>query len=173
MAEVLCAAQMKELIGEKSNSRMDGHLKDVKHQQKHIFKMMKDCPSRVDPIPQNSFTISSSQKLLVDIKQNAEEVEKKLSKTLRRSNSSLRNSLEVKEDKLYKDLTCDQRDAADYFLNKIRTFGDSDQLLMLHGQPGSGKSFFIERVRHNTNLRLKICASSGIAGMSLGGSNFC
>ena len=171
VAELLCAAQMKELIGEKSNSRMDGHLKDVKHQQKHIFKMMKDCPSRVDPIPQNSFTISSSQKLLVDIKQNAEEVEKKLSKTLRRSNSSLRNSLEVKEDKLYKDLTCDQRDAADYFLNKIRTFGDSDQLLMLlHGQPGSGKSFFIERVRDNTNLRLKICASSGIAGMSLGGS---
>ena len=30
--EVLCAAQMKVLLGEKSNTKMDGHLKDVKIQ---------------------------------------------------------------------------------------------------------------------------------------------
>ena len=65
----------------------------------------------------------------------------------------------------------DQIDAGDYLLSKIRTLGDTDQLLMLlHGQPGSGKTFFIERVRDYTNIRMKICASSGIAGMSLGGT---
>ena len=171
VAEILCAAQMQELLGEKSNSRMECHLKDVKNQQKKLFDMMKDVPSKTDPIPQHSFTISSSKKLLADIKQNAEELEKKLSKTLRRSNSSIRSTLEVEEEKLYEGLTSDQRDAADYLLNKIRTLEDSDQLLMLlHGQPGSGKSFFSERVRDNTNLRLKITASSGLAGMSLGGT---
>ena len=152
VAEILCAAQMQELLGEKSNSRMDGHLKDVKHQQTKLFDMMKRAPSKVDPIPQNRFTISSSEKLLADIKQNVEELEKKLSKTFRRSNSSIGISLKVDEEKLYDSLTRDQRTAADYFLSKIRTLGDSDQLLMLlHGQPGSGKSFFIERVRDNTN----------------------
>ena len=157
VTEVLCAAQMQALLGEKSNSRMMCHLKDVKKQQKYLFDIMKGVPSKTDPIAQHSFTISSSQKLLADIKQNAAEQQKKLSKISKRSNSSIGSILEVEEDKLYQGLTCDQRDAADYLLNKIGTLEDSDQLLMLlHGQPGSGKSFFIERVRDNTNLRLKI-----------------
>ena len=42
--------------------------------------------------------------------------------------------------------------------------------MLLHGQPGSGKTFFVERVRDHTNLRMKITASSGLAGMSLGGT---
>lgn len=41
--------------------------------------------------------------------------------------------------------------------------------MLLHGQPGSGKTFFIERIRDHTNLRMKITASSGIAAVSLGG----
>ena len=56
VAEVLCAAQMKELLGEKSNSRMEGHLKDVKNQQKELFNMMKGAPSKVRPIPENIFS---------------------------------------------------------------------------------------------------------------------
>ena len=65
----------------------------------------------------------------------------------------------------------DQRYAGDYFLNKVRSLVDDDQLLMLlHGQPGSGKTFFVERIRDHTNLRMKITASSGLAGMTLGGS---
>ena len=72
---------------------------------------------------------------------------------------------------MYAGLTSDQRDAGDYFLTKVRSRADDDQLLMLlHGQPGSGKTFFIERIRDYTNLRMKITASSGLAGMSLGGT---
>ena len=125
----------------------------------------------MDPIPENTFTVSSSQKLLADIKENFEKLEKKFSKALRRSNFDIRNSMEVEEDKFYAGFTSDQKDAGEYFLNKIRTLGDADQLLMLlHGQPGSGKTFFIERVRDHTNLQMKITASSGLAGMSLGGT---
>ena len=162
---------MKDLLGEKSNSRMDGHLKDVKSQQKKLFDMMKGIHSRADPIPEKTFTVLSSQKLLVAIKQKVEEMEKKFSKTLRRSNTNIRKNLVVEEDKFFDGLLPDQRNAGDYFIGKIRTMGNAEQLLMLlHGQPGSGKSFFIERIRDHTNLRMKITASSGLAGMSLGGT---
>ena len=171
VSDILCAAQMKDLLGEKSNTRMDCHLKDVRTQQKKLFGMMEDSFSKVHPRPESNFTVSSARKLLADIKQNVAELEKKLSKAVRRSNSDLRKSFEVEEDNFFKGLLPDQRIAGDYFLSKIRTLGNADQLLMLlHGQPGSGKSFFIERIRDYTNLRMKICASSGIAGMSLGGS---
>ena len=171
VADILCAAQMKDLLGEKANTRMDCHLKDVRTQQRKLFDLMEDSSSEVHPISESNFTVSSARKLLEDIKQNIAELEKNLSKTVRRSNSDLRQSFEVKEDKFYENLLPDQRIAGDYFLSKIRTLGNADQLLMLlHGQPGSGKSFFIERIRDYTNLRMKICASSGIAGMSLGGS---
>ena len=47
--------------------------------------------------------------------------------------------MKVGEEKFYAGFTSDQRDAGDFFLNKIRNLGDADQLLMLlHGQPGSG-----------------------------------
>ena len=171
VAEILCAAQIKDLLGVKSNTRMDYHLDDVRTQQKKLFQMMKGGPLKSDAIPENNFTVVSSQKLLDDIKQNFKDLEKKLSKFLRRSNSTIRNSLRVEEEKFYKDLLPDQRDAGDYFFHKIRQLGDVDQLLMLlHGQPGSGKTFFIERIRDHTNLRMKITASSGLAVMSLGGS---
>ena len=169
--DILCAAQMKALVGKKSNSRMDCHLKDVKVQQRKLFHMMKGTPSKVNAIPPKNFTVSSSKKLLDDIKHNVAKKEKKLSKRLRRSNKHLRSSLKVEEEKFYAGLLPDQIDAGDYFLNRIRLLGDSEQLLMLlHGQPGSGKSFFIERIRDHTNLQMKITASSGLAGMSLGGT---
>ena len=174
VADVLCAAQMANLIGEKSNTRMDAHLKDVKAQHRNIFDIiegLEGAPSTMDPVPENTYTVSSSQKLLAQIKKNVDEQEIKTAKSLRRSNLSLRNSLEVKEKQFYAGLTSDQRDAGDFFLTKLRGLDDGDQLLMLlHGQPGSGKTFFIERIRDYTNLRMKITASSGLAGMSLGGS---
>ena len=149
-------------------------MKDVNVQQRKIFDIiegLQGTTSIVDPIPENTHTVSSSQKLLAQIKRKVEEQEKKTSKTLRRSNLSLRNSLKVNEKHFYAGLTSDQRDAGDFFLNKIRSLEDDDQLLMLlHGQPGSGKTFFIERIRDYTNLQMEITASFGLARMSLGGS---
>ena len=171
VSEILCAAQLKRLLGEKSNTRMDCHLKDVKKQQRKLFGMMDSYTSKVERIPKTTLTISSSQKLLDDIKNNLKELEKKFSRRLKRSNSNLRKTFRVDEENFYKDFLSDQRVAGHFFLKKIRTLSDDDQLLMLlHGQPGSGKTFFVERVRDYTNLRMRITASSGIAGMSLGGT---
>ena len=47
VAEILCAAQIKDLLGEKSNTRMDGHLKDVKTQQRKLFDIMDDYAPKV------------------------------------------------------------------------------------------------------------------------------
>ena len=169
--EIICAAQIKKLLGEKSNTRMDGHLKDVKIQQNKLFDIMGDHTSEVKPLPENTFSTSSCEKLLANIKKNAKKLEKKRLKMSRRSNSNLRKSFDVDEEKFFKGFLPDQRAAGDYFLKKIRTLTKDDQLIMLlHGQPGSGKTFFVERIRDYTNLRMKITASSGIAGMSLGGT---
>ena len=77
----------------------------------------------------------------------------------------------LSEEKFYDGFLDDQREAGDYFLIKFRNLAGDDQLLMLmHGQPGSGKTFFVERVRDHRNLRMKIIASSGLAGIGLGGT---
>ena len=48
---------------------------------------------------------------------------------------------------------------------------DNEQLLMmLHGAPGTGKTFLIERLRDTTDINMRITATSGIAAMSLKGS---
>ena len=147
MWQKFCAAQLKILLGEKSNTRMDGHLKDVKIQQRKLFDIMGDHPSSAKPLPDNTFTTSSCKKLLATIEKNAEKLEKKRLKMSRRSNSNLRKSFDVDEEKFYQGFLSDQRVAGDYFLKKIRTLNDDDQLLMLlHGQPGSGKKFFVERI---------------------------
>ena len=147
VAEILCAAQMKKLLGEKSNTRMEGHLEDVKIQQRKLFDIIGDYTPQVKPLPEKTFSNSSCEKLLANIKKKAKKLEKKRSKMSRRCNSDLRKSFHVDEEKFYKGFLSDQKAAGDYFLKKIRTLTDDDQLLMLlHGQPGSGKTFFVERV---------------------------
>ena len=121
VVEILCAAQMKNLLGEKSNTRMDGHLKDVKIQQRKLFDIMGDRPSNAKPIPENTFTTSSCERLLANIEKNAEKLEKKRLKMSRRSNSDLCKSFDVDKEKFFKGFLPDQRAAGEYFLKKIRT----------------------------------------------------
>ena len=65
----------------------------------------------------------------------------------------------------------DQVDAGRYLLSKLNKRYNHKQLLMLlHGSPGTGKSFFIKRIKDCTCVKLKITATSGIAAMSLNGS---
>ena len=52
MTDIVCAAQMKDLIGEKSNTRMDGHLKDVRITQWKLFDIIKGITSKVEPVPE-------------------------------------------------------------------------------------------------------------------------
>ena len=56
-------------------------------------------------------------------------------------------------------------------MSKLSKRSHNDQLLMLlHGSPGTGKSFFIKRINNCTDVKLQITATSGIAAMNLNGS---
>ena len=64
-----------------------------------------------------------------------------------------------------------QREAGEYILHMLNKETHNNQLFMLlHGPPGTGKSFLINRLRECTNVDLRITATSGIAGMSLKGT---
>ena len=64
-----------------------------------------------------------------------------------------------------------QIEAAEYMMHKLDKDLDNEQLLMmLHGAPGTGKTFLIERLRDTTDINMRITATSGIAAMSLKGS---
>ena len=66
--------------------------------------------------------------------------------------------------------TDSQKIAADYMLDKLDKSSHNEQLLMLlHGPPGTGKTFLIERLQKVTNIKMRITATSGVAAMSLMG----
>ena len=68
-------------------------------------------------------------------------------------------------------MTKDQKDAGEFMLKKLDKSEQNDQLLMLlHGPPGTGKTFLIERLRKMTNVKMRITATSGVAAMSLHGT---
>ena len=70
-----------------------------------------------------------------------------------------------------KDLNKGQKDAAEYIIQKLDKDLDNQQLLMmLHGAPGTGKTFLIERLRDTTDINMRITATSGIAAMSFKGA---
>ena len=64
-----------------------------------------------------------------------------------------------------------QKEAGEYILDMLNKEAHNDQLLMLlHGPPGTGKSFLINRLQECTNVDLRVTATSGIAAMSLKGT---
>merc|ERR1711973_427378 len=70
-----------------------------------------------------------------------------------------------------KDMNDGQKEAAAYIMQKLDKDMDNQQLLMiLHGAPGTGKTFLIERLRDMTDINMRITATSGVAAMFLKGS---
>ena len=77
----------------------------------------------------------------------------------------------VDRDKFFHEMNDGQKEAGEYILDMRNKERHNDQLLMLlHGPPGTGKSFIINRLQECTNVDLRITATSGIAAMSLKGT---
>ena len=77
----------------------------------------------------------------------------------------------VNRDLFVKGMTDDQKRAGNYMLDKLDKSKHNEQLLMLlHGPPGTGKSFLIKRLRKMTDVIMRITATSGVAAMSLNGT---
>ena len=75
------------------------------------------------------------------------------------------------KDKFLDGMNDGQKAAGEFILRNWDKDSDNDQLLMiLHGAPGTGKTFLIERLRDTTNVKMRITATSGIAAMSLKGT---
>ena len=72
----------------------------------------------------------------------------------------------VDRDKFFHEMNDGQKEAGEYILDMLNKEKHNDQLLMLlHGPPGTGKSFIINRLQECTNVDLRVTATSGIAAM--------
>ena len=77
----------------------------------------------------------------------------------------------VDRGKFFHKMNDGQREAGEYILDMLNKETHNDQLLMLlHGPPGTGKSFLIKRLQECTNVDLRVTATSGVAAMSLKGT---
>ena len=176
-AEILCEAQADRLDQNKAKTRMDKHLNDV-------FNSLE----RLRDDDQKGFIESKDEYkkfTLEDARQLKNDVDKKIQDLADSKDSDDEEAeddeavynmrylgcIRVNEEAFYKDMSDDQKDAGRYLLSKLSKLTDSSQLLMLlHGSPGTGKSFFIKRAKNCTNVKMQITATSGICAMSLNGS---
>ena len=176
-SEILCEAQADRLAQNNAKTRMDKHLNDVFNSlerlrdddQKGFIESKDDY---------KEFTLEDARELKKDIDKKIQDLaDSKYSDDEEAEddeavyNMRSLGCLRVDQKAFYKDMSDDQKDAGRYFLSKLSKLTDSSQLLMLlHGSPGTGKSFFIKRAKNCTDVKMQITATSGIAAMSLNGS---
>ena len=176
-AEIMCDVQADNLAHTKPTTRMDKHLDDV---YKSLERLRDDNPNGFSAPHEDykEFTIEDACKL-------QEEIDKKIENLANTKHSDDEEAeddeavdnmrclgcLKVDEMGFYKNMSDDQKNAGRYLLSKLSKQTDHSQLLMLlHGSPGTGKSFFIKRINNCTDVKVQITATSGIAAMSLNGS---
>ena len=175
-AEVVQDYQVKKLNATNQPTRMEKHLKDVFQNFERLSRSRNHQEQRKAP-DYTKYTLDMAQKLQQEIKDKVKklnrvsepEEEAEDDETVNRTQKERLQQVEKKG--FFKDLLPDQKSAGKYLLSKLNKDKDNDQLLMLlHGPPGTGKSFFIKRLKNFTSVNMKITATSGIAAMSLNGT---
>ena len=177
-AEIMCERQADMLAQNKAKTRMDKHLNDV---YKSLERLKDDDDQKgfnEEKDDYKEFTLEDACKLQENVDKKIQDLadskhsdDEEAEDDEAVSNMRCLGCLRVNEEGFYKDMSDDQKEAGRYLLTKLSKQSGHNQLLMLlHGSPGTGKSFFIKRINDCTDVKLQITATSGIAAMSLNGS---
>ena len=176
--EILCEAQADMLAKNKAETRMDKHLRDVSKSLERLVHTYNDSRNEVKN-EYKDFTLGDARKLQDEIERKIEALsdsidsddEKEAEDGEAVDSSEFLRCNSVEKQGFFDKMSEDQAKAGRYLLSKLNKHCDNNHLLMfLHGSPGTGKSFFIKRIKNCTNVKLKITATSGIAAMSLNGT---
>ena len=165
------------LAKDKAKTRMDKYLADV---SKSIKRLSRGSCDHSDHLQDDckEFSLEDARMLEKEIDEKIEAQsdsgdvdDEKEPEDGEYGNSSPFLRCDSKGKGFFDDMSDDQIDAGRYLLRKLNKQYHNNQLLMLlHGSPGTGKSFFIKRIKDCTWVKLKITATSDIAAMSLNGS---
>ena len=165
LLEVIRDAQLDEICGGKSISSTDKYLEDLKKRYESLIGDVRCKPSARLDYDSAPTTATEAEILLSAIKDDDVETESVLSR------EGVPSSNFFDKEKFLDGMKDGQIAAAEFMLEKLDKDRDNEQLLMiLHGAPGTGKTFLIERLRDMTEIKMRITATSGIAAMSLKGS---
>ena len=177
-AEMACDAQVDMLAKNKAKTRMDKHLADV-------FKSIERLAPANDNLSDQTlddykeFTVEDAFNLEKKIDEQIQALSDSISidderepEDSEQGNSSTVLGCDIADKQgFFNNMSQDQIDAGRYLLNKLdKRYQNNQVLMLLHGSPGTGKSFFIKRIKECTSVKLKITATSGIAAMSINGS---
>ena len=168
LMEIIRDNQLDELCVTKPKSPLDEHLEDLRLKCDTLMAVS----SKKKVCTDKNFILSyrEAEKQVASIKADA------LQKLLQSSKQNIGNGTSsapfiVNRGKFFHKMNNDQKDAGRYMLDMLDKETHNNQLLMLlHGPPGTGKSFLIKRLQECTNIEMRITATSGIAATSLNGT---
>ena len=149
-AEILCEAQADMLAKNKAKTRMDKQFADV---SKSIERLAHCAHFQIDHSNDDykDFSLEDAHNLEKEIEEKIEALsdsndmdDEKEPDDCELSSSSPFLRTNSKGEGFFDDMFDDQIDAGRYFLRMVNKQYHNNQLLMLlHGSPGTGKSFFI------------------------------
>ena len=174
MLEAVRDTQLEKLGMSKGKTAMELHVEELLSQYRSLTT---GCnPASLSHVQTQKVTMSvdAAGALLREIKDEDDEVTEKEDQfaDMHGEGEDLDSDCSINRELFFKGIkwTDGQKIAADYMLDKLDKTSHNEQLLMLlHGPPGTGKTFLIERLQKMTNIKMRITATSGVAAMSLMG----
>ena len=173
LLEIVREDQLDILSMPKKKNAMDLHVDELIAQYRNLTTGVNPASVHHAPARKVEMSADNAHALLSKIKGEAKEDsenDEAFSDINSRGDASKPECF-VDRERFFEGMTKDQKVAGEFMLNKLDKSEHNDQLLMLlHGPPGTGKTFLIERLRKMTNVKMRITATSGVAAMSLHGT---